>query len=64
MGVTRTTEDGKMDVDDEPVVKLSSYLRLHELQSALFGFVKIANGDARGETLERPASRHRCPYPR
>lgn len=47
----------KWTADDEPVVKLSSYLRLHELRGALFGFVKIADGDARGETLERrPAS--------
>lgn len=47
----------KWTADDEPVVKLSSYLRLRELRGALFGFVKIADGDARGETLvRRPAS--------
>lgn len=40
----------------EPVVKLSSYLRLHELRAGNFpGFVKIADGGARGETLERLA---------
>lgn len=44
----------KWMADDEPVVKLSSYLRLHELRGVRFGFVKIAGEDARGETLERP----------
>lgn len=43
----------KWTADDEPVVKLSSYLRLHELRGVRFSFVKIAGGDARGETLER-----------
>jgi len=43
----------KWTADDEPVVKLSSYLHLHELRSTLFGFVKIADGgEARGETLD------------
>ncbi|KYM83129.1 hypothetical protein ALC53_06396 [Atta colombica] len=40
----------KWTADDEPVVKLSSYLHLHELRSTLFGFVKIADGGEARET--------------
>lgn len=61
----RRWKNGRVSRRREPVVKLSSLIcaYIHTNFGALS--FKIADGDARGETLERarrPASRHRRPY--